>query len=145
MSKIGTYIVVLKSGCVRTIRIGRLGQLKINKGYYAYVGSAMGPGGVVSRLKHHSKISKKPHWHLDYLRAETEFYEAYALYSPERKECEWATFLSKIEAVNEPMKGFGSSDCRCYTHLFYFPSSVKMARAIQSINRAQKVDMAMLL
>ena len=145
MLKIGTYIVVLKSSHAKTVQIGRLGQLKINKGYYVYIGSAMGPGGVISRLKHHSKISKKPHWHLDYLRAETEFYEAYALYSPERKECEWATFLSKTEVVNEPMKGFGSSDCQCNTHLFYFPSSVKMARAIQSINGAQKIDMAMLL
>ena len=105
----------------------------------------MGPGGVISRLKHHSKVSKKPHWHLDYLRAETEFHEAYALCSPERKECEWAGLMAQNEVASEPLKGFGSSDCQCSTHLFYFSSSVKMASAIHGVKGIQKVDMDLLL
>lgn len=145
MSKIGTYIVVLKSRQAKTIQIGKLAQLNVQKGYYLYIGSAMGPGGVISRLKHHSKISKRSHWHLDYLRAETEFYEAYALCSQERKECEWAGLMAKNEVISEPLKGFGSSDCQCSTHLFYFSSSVKMAKAIQGVKGIQKVDVDSLL
>ena len=145
MSKIGTYIVVLKSRQAKTIQIGKLAQLDIKKGYYVYIGSAMGPGGVLARLKHHSEVSERPHWHLDYLRAATEFYETYALFSAERKECEWATMMAKTAAVSEPMKGFGSSDCKCSTHLFYFPSRLKVVQAIGKISKAQKVDGEMLI
>lgn len=145
MPKVGTYIVVLKSEQAKTIQIGKLAQLNIQKGYYVYIGSAMGPGGVTARLKHHRKVSTRPHWHLDYLRAETAFYNAYALHSPERKECGWAAVMAKTEAVSEPMKGFGSSDCKCNTHLFYFSSSVKMASAIRQIPEIQKINVATLI
>ncbi|MES0327741.1 MAG: GIY-YIG nuclease family protein, partial [Gammaproteobacteria bacterium] len=135
----GTYIVLLKSEQSKNIQIGKLAQLEIRKGYYIYIGSALGPGGVLARLKHHSKISRKPHWHLDYLRAETEFYQAYALLSLDRKECEWAVFMAQLAEVSEPMEGFGSSDCNCNTHLFYCSSMVKAVRAIRKISQARKV------
>lgn len=140
MSNLGTYIVVLKSEQQKTIQIGRLGRFQTCKGYYVYIGSAMGSGGVVARLRHHGKISRKPHWHLDYLRAETEFYEAYALFSPDRKECAWAPLIAGNEQASEPMQGFGSSDCQCDTHLFYFSSCGRMKRAIRGIPMARKID-----
>ncbi len=40
------------------IQIGKLGQFKFKKGYYAYVGSAFGPGGLNSRIKHHIESKK---------------------------------------------------------------------------------------
>src|ERR1035438_8832695 len=52
-------------------RIGRLGALQLQSGFYFYVGSALGPGGVRARLAHHLKPSRRPHWHIDYLRAHT--------------------------------------------------------------------------
>lgn len=140
MSKPGTYVVVLKSEQVKTVQIGRLAQLVVRRGYYVYVGSALGPGGVNARLRHHYKVSEKPHWHLDYLRAETEFYAAYAGFSPERKECEWAAMLALGEGVTEPMDGFGASDCSCRTHLFFFSSEARLRRALQLIHAAGKVD-----
>ena len=145
MPKSGAYIVVLKSGQAKTIQIGKLGQFNIEKGYYVYIGSAMGPGGVLARLKHHKNVSKKMHWHMDYLRAKTEFYEAYALYSPERKECEWAKLTARCELVSEPMHGFGSSDCQCSTHLFYFSSYVKTIQAIRKIPKISKIDVTVLI
>ncbi len=146
MSKAGTYVVVLKSAQAKTVQIGRLAQLAVHKGYYVYVGSALGPGGVAARLRHHAKVSEKPHWHLDYLRAETAFYSAYASYSAEKKECEceWASMLATGEGVTEPMSGFGSSDCRCNTHLFYFSSALKLRRAIRAISAAKLIDSEML-
>ena len=131
---------MLKSRQAKTIQIGKLAQLNVQKGYYLYIGSAMGPGGVISRLKHHSKVSEKPHWHLDYLRAETEFHEAYALYSPERMECEWAGLIAQSEVASEPLKGFGSSDCQCNTHLFYFSSQAKVAHAVREISAVRKIS-----
>lgn len=140
MTKTGTYIVVLRSHQAKQIQIGKLAQFDIKKGYYLYIGSAMGAGGVAARLKHHRTISKRPHWHLDYLRAESTFEAAYALYSPQRKECEWARIMATTEAVDEPMKGFGSSDCRCNTHLFYFSSKLKAVRAIEKTPGVRKVN-----
>jgi len=137
----GTYLVVLKNSQAKTIRIGKLAQLDIRKGYYVYIGSALGPGGVIARLRHHSKICTKPHWHLDYLRAETEFYQAYAQYSVERKECEWAAALAGSAVVSEPMKGFGSSDCQCGSHLFYSSSYAKVVRTISLIGAIQRVNL----
>ena len=132
--------MVLKSVQDKTIQLGKLAHLNVQKGYYLYIGSAMGSGGVISRLKHHCKISKKPHWHLDYLRAATEFHEAYALYSPERMECEWAGLMAQSEVASEPLKGFGSSDCQCKTHLFYFSSQAKVAQAVREISAVRKIS-----
>lgn len=140
MSKAGTYVVVLKSEQAKTVQIGMLAPLAVRRGYYVYVGSALGPGGVAARLRHHAKVSEKPHWHLDYLRVETAFYAAYAGYSPERKECEWASILGAGEGVIEPLSGFGASDCGCRSHLFYFSSEARLRRAIQLIAAAGKTD-----
>jgi len=140
----GTYIVVLKSEQPNTVQIGKLGLLGIHKGYYVYIGSAMGPGGVMARLRHHRKISQRPHWHLDYLRAQMEFYQAYALFSLERKECECANLMSKSEIASEPINGFGSSDCHCRTHLFYFSSHTKMVTAISRISEAGRINLDLL-
>ena len=68
----GTYALVLSSRSTDLIQIGRLGALQLQSGSYVYVGSALGPGGVRARLAHHLKPSRRPHWHIDYLRAHTE-------------------------------------------------------------------------
>jgi len=41
----GTYILILTLNKSRKIYIGRLGEFTFEYGYYAYVGSALGPGG----------------------------------------------------------------------------------------------------
>jgi Uri superfamily endonuclease len=102
----------------------------------------MGPGGVFARLRHHSRISQRPHWHLDYLRRETEFVEAFALCSPERKECAWARLIASHQEASEPMTGFGSSDCKCDTHLFYFSSRKKAEAAIRPLEAIRKVPLS---
>jgi hypothetical protein len=67
----GTYVLVLSSRSTDLIQIGRLGALQLQLGFYVYVGSALGPVGVRGRLAHHLKPSRRPHWHIDYLRAHT--------------------------------------------------------------------------
>jgi Uri superfamily endonuclease len=120
MCKKGTYIVLLQSNTDEHIEIGKHGLLQLETGVYAYVGSAFGPGGVAARLKHHRSVSTRPHWHIDYLRARTQYLKAHYVISAHRYEHEWAKFLENTEGVKIPMRGFGSSDCVCKTHLFYF-------------------------
>ena len=115
-------MLVLKNKHPRTFEIGKSGSISTEPGYYVYIGSAMGPGGIAARLAHHRKISRRPHWHIDYLRANTTFHEAWALASVDKKECAWAAvFAGSVQAV-VPMQGFGSSDCHCATHLYFLKS-----------------------
>ena len=72
----GTYVLVLRLSSSLTLPVGRLGECYLTKGYYIYVGSAFGSGGLAARLRHHLKVSLTPHWHIenDHLRKE-EFYD----------------------------------------------------------------------
>jgi len=66
-----TYVLILRLKRNRKIRIGRSkgsSPILFRAGYYAYVGSAFGPGGLKSRVKRHLRMDKKTVWHIDYLR-----------------------------------------------------------------------------
>jgi Uri superfamily endonuclease len=71
----GTYLLVMEVREGTLIRAGRLGELEISPGWYAYAGSAFGPGGVAARCGHHLRLSARPRWHIDYLRAVSELRE----------------------------------------------------------------------
>ena len=128
----GTYALILRCSGQRSINIGSLGKLKLRKGYYIYVGSAFGPGGILSRIKHHCRISKSCHWHIDYLRPSTEIVGVWYSIDPEKREHQWTNILMEVERVELPFKGFGSSGCECYSHLLFFskPITIKMFRTL---------------
>ena len=68
-SLLGTYALVLRvSGCPE-IAVGKLGVLAAQPGFYVYVGSALGPGGLAARVGTHYRHAKRLRWHVDYLRA----------------------------------------------------------------------------
>ena len=117
--KPGTYALVLRSQENQSLQIGRLGKLDLQNGFYLYVGSAFGPGGVQRRISRHKKVHKPTHWHIDCLRKITEIREVWFSYDPNRREHQWADILRGIRGVSMPLSGFGSSDCKCLTHLFY--------------------------
>ncbi|WP_222424136.1 GIY-YIG nuclease family protein, partial [Desulfamplus magnetovallimortis] len=115
----GTYILILQLKKKQHITVGKLGEIKFSKGYYAYVGSAFGTGGLNSRINHHRKTPKKRlHWHIDYLREEAELKQVWVSDHEENLEHEWASILSHIAI--KPISKFGCSDCKCESHLFHF-------------------------
>ena len=116
----GTYILILQLENDQVIQIGKLGRFSFLKGYYAYVGSALGPGGLAGRLKHHLHPSKKLHWHLDYFRKKAVLVEIWVREDKRTLEHEWASALGQLDGAVVPVPGFGSSDCKCATHLYYF-------------------------
>ena len=63
----GTYVLVVSVVQMKRLEIGRLGAYDIVPGFYAYVGSAFGSGGLRARLGHHLESTASPHWHIDYL------------------------------------------------------------------------------
>jgi Uri superfamily endonuclease len=113
----GTYALIMRLATPTDIAIGRLGAFCLPSGWYAYVGSALGPGGLAARLIRHRRRNKRPHWHIDYLVSVSHLTEIWWVASAERWECVWARAFSELPGMTMPVPGFGSSDCRCSAHL----------------------------
>lgn len=116
----GTYALVLRAAQQKNVQVGRLGKLAMQPGFYVYIGSALGPGGLKARVGRHLRPAVHPHWHIDYLRRETEWVAVWYAYDIVRRECRWADAFSNSRGSRIPLFGFGSSDCRCPAHLYFF-------------------------
>jgi len=131
----GTYALVLECRKTDLLRVGRLGRLRLQPGFYVYVGSAFGPGGLAARIQHHRHLAARPHWHIDYLRAACELIDVWFTADRVRREHSWANDVARLQGAGIPMPGFGSSDCQCETHLFLFktrPSLSSFKREIKT-------------
>ena len=117
----GTYALILHSARPHCAVVGRLGRHFLPTGYWIYVGSAFGPGGLRSRLDHHLHPSSRPHWHLDYIKTAMQPMEAWTTTDAHKREHDWATVLATIDDTTCPIPGFGASDCNCAAHLFHMP------------------------
>lgn len=110
----GNYILLIAVPRRYHIAIGALGVMEFRKGFYAYVGSAM--GGLQTRIRRHMVKRKKMWWHIDYLVAKGRVEGVLYALMGERLECRLAQGL---ERSFRSTPGFGSSDCRCPSHLFF--------------------------
>jgi len=118
----GVYCLILENSPCR-LKVGALGTLDFSGGWHVYVGSARGPGGllrVVRHIRYSRHPGRMPRWHIDYILAHPAFSLVSALCaSTERNmECPLAGLMPGL-----PVTGFGCSDCRCQSHLFYFDYS----------------------
>ena len=116
----GTYILVLRLSRPADITVGQLGRFEFPAGWYAYAGSAQGPGGLGARLSRHLRSQKVLHWHIDHLRTAAEPVAIWHVHGAAKRECAWADSLSRLLGASLPVPRFGSSDCRCPTHLVHF-------------------------
>lgn len=115
----GVYCLVLENS-PRRVRVGALGTLEFSDGWHVYVGSARGPGGllrVARHIRYSQNPSRAPRWHIDYILANPAFDPVLALCASTNcdMECRLAEAMPAL-----PVPGFGCSDCRCPSHLFYF-------------------------
>jgi len=130
----GTYILILQLENPARIEVGKLGLVAFDTGIYTYVGSAFGPGGLAARVGHHLRTRKRCHWHIDYLRRICRVSAVWYTIDSVRREHEWAQILAGIRGAKVPIIGFGSSDCRCPSHLAYFhhsPNFITFRRKIR--------------
>ncbi len=115
----GTYTLILRASVAQTIQIGRLGELHIQPGYYIYVGSAFGPGGLAARVGRHLRKEKTLRWHIDYLRARVRVGRSVVgrvilcggIVKVRVKDADWCE--------TGAAEGLGSSDCGCESHLVW--------------------------
>lgn len=121
----GTYLLLMNLSYPKKIKVGALGELIFKPGRYIYVGSAL-KGRLYHRLLRHVKpaAQKKVHWHIDYfLQCSPSVLIIEKLFifpSTDRYECDFAQILQNYADCSIPK--FGSSDCSCNSHLFYFNS-----------------------
>ena len=130
-SQPGTYALLLEATATREVPIGKLGVLHMMPGIYVYAGSALGPGGLAARINRHALREKMLHWHIDYLRAETRLLAVWFARGAKHGECHWSRILGRADGAQNPLDGFGSSDCRCRSHLRYF-ANLRAAEAVRS-------------
>ncbi|MDY7040259.1 MAG: DUF123 domain-containing protein [Chloroflexota bacterium] len=119
----GTYALLLRLDEPELIQVGRLGEFAFPTGWYVYVGSAHGRGGLGARLaRHHRRAAegKRLRWHVDYLREHARLIEVWSIVSDQRLECEWARIFAAAPGSEMPVFRFGSSDCPCPAHLTHF-------------------------
>jgi len=121
----GVYTLIIFVSSAMLLKIGGLGERKIEKGYYAYTGSALGNGSssLAGRISRHLKKSKRKRWHIDYLlHGEDVKIKAVLVMTTERRmECEINQHLMSKLKADIPIFNFGSSDCKmkCGSHLLY--------------------------
>jgi len=79
-----------------------------------YVGSAL--NGLEQRIQRHLRENKKTHWHIDYLLKHATVTDVFYKEDNVREEC---IIAKKFEGTLPSILGFGCSDCKCKSHLFY--------------------------
>jgi sugar fermentation stimulation protein A len=98
----------------RLLKVGRLGWVLFEAGIYLYVGS--GGRSPIRRVARHIRKRKRKFWHIDFLTVQSRVIGAFILDSDVSLECTVAQALGeRFTAV----PGFGASDCRCGSHLFF--------------------------
>lgn len=117
----GIYLLIMRLDAdVGQLAIGRLGRFDFAAGYYLYVGSAFGSGGIVARLAHHERMDKAhQRWHVDYLREHAVLVESWSVATGAHLEAGWANRLAAAPELSIPAPGFGASDSDAASHLLY--------------------------
>ena len=108
------YIVVTCVPRRTRLSVGSLGTITLERGWYAYVGSAA--RGREARVARHLAAEKPLRWHADHLF--TAFPPARAwLVDGATGECELAGALAALPGAERRPRRFGAGDCRCAGHL----------------------------
>lgn len=115
----GSYLLWFYLSKQCSLSIGRFGDRSLKRGWYLYCGSALGPGGLRARLGHHLGKQERRHWHVDYLKRVAELRTIWFCRG-DNNEHFWSRQLRALPDAGCPVEGFGSSDCRCPSHLVYF-------------------------
>jgi len=128
----GIYTIVLRLEADRDIVVGSLGPVHFRAGYYAYTGSARGPGGL-TRVERHMRVleGKKAvqRWHIDRLLPHTTLVEVVATKTEEDLECPIARKIGeKLSFVGK----FGCTDCQCSSHLHFSQDQEEILEAVWS-------------
>jgi len=124
----GGYILVIELNTKKEIHPGSLGAIPFSKGFYAYLGTAL--GGFSSRINRHLCKDKKLKWHIDYLLNEGGVLQVILCKTARRLEC----LLSQAMADEfSSIPSFGSNDCKCKSHLYFSADRANLEIGIKKV------------
>jgi Uri superfamily endonuclease len=136
----GIYVLIILVAEDTCLKVGSLGIIEFQKSLYAYVGSAQ--NNLEKRiLRHLRKTEKREFWHIDHLLSKNSarilrvFYEK----AGRSEECKVAKLLGD---KGVPIAGFGSSDCRCKSHLFKIQEGYFLTDTMQDL-KANPLDISL--
>lgn len=128
----GIYTLVLRLAADQDLVVGSLGSVHFEAGYYAYTGSARGPGGL-ARVKRHLRVMEGKcsvqRWHIDRLLPYSTLVKVVATKTEEDLECPIAL---KIGERLSFVARFGCTDCRCPSHLHFSKSKEEILLVVKS-------------
>jgi len=143
----GVYTLVISLQAKTSLRIkGRKCSI-LQRGYYAYTGSALGEGAssIRKRVERHLKRRKNKHWHIDYLLADSKakVEAVIAAQTSINQECRVNRLIQAIKGTTIPIAGFGASDCKhsCRSHLVYNGESNMQNQIVEAYTSLFKCDM----
>lgn len=118
--KKGAYLLLMENKTLQEITVGNLGKVSFQPGYYVYAGSGM--ANLDKRVKHHQLKKKSFHYHIDYITPGfMRIKKTFLVRTTERIESELAVKIGKV--CDEMVDGFGCSDTKEKSHLFYFQNN----------------------
>jgi endonuclease-3 len=131
----GTYSLLVEVPESTSATVGAVGTVHFDAGWYAYTGSALGPGGF-ARVDRHRELARGDrearHWHIDYLLGLADSrVDAVVETAALDGECEVARAIG-----GDPIPAFGSTDCRCQSHLHYSPRRDHLLASIERAHEA---------
>jgi endonuclease-3 len=128
----GTYTLVLSTTSDEPVAVGALGDIEFPADWYAYTGSALGPGGF-ARVDRHRAVASGDndarHWHVDYLLGDDATSVGTVVTTAADVECAVARRLA--DAVGGGVPDFGCSDCDCRSHLVGCADRADLVAAVE--------------
>ena len=110
----GVYVLIISVVKDVRVHVGALGSVNFEKGLYAYVGSAQ--NSLEKRIARHLMMGKPKFWHIDYL-LDNNAANVLKVFYKEAGKHEECKIAGRICEIGVPIKSFGSSDCKCESHL----------------------------
>jgi len=137
----GIYTIILRLENHTKCKIGALGSYRFPRGIYLYTGSACGRGSasIEGRMRRHEGRRRRNFWHIDYLLGAGGWEILAFVYSNTERsfECKANGHIREVTQASFPVMGFGSSDCRCPSHLLYL-EQYDVTWALYKVKRAYR-------
>ena len=127
----GVYILVIHVRRTITVKTGRR-VFMLRPGYYLYVGSARGPGGLHARVARHARREKKVWWHIDRVTVSphSQILRVLCLAARELPALSESIVSNCLAGKGlAPIPGFGSSDDPLAASHFFYTSRLGEALA----------------
>jgi Uri superfamily endonuclease len=127
----GIYFVIAKLSMATKLKVRSGRVFELDAGFYGYAGSAL--GGLEPRIARHLKAEKRHFWHIDYLMDYAKVEKIICVETRKKDECLIVQALTR-SLISIP--GFGCSDCKCRSHLFFsYEAAILESRAISALKQ----------